>query len=449
MGSFFTNCQIRSQSAEGCRRAAASIVAASCLVTDSKNGWVSLFDEQSESQDLQEIQRVAKAFSSKLATAVFGFLVHDSDMFVYVLHDKGKLVDQFNSCPDCLGPVSASERKKWAGQFKKLLPLVPKKASLTAIQNVLGKKRTFEEEKVRDFARLMGIDEERACTGFKYLQESDHGFTVVYGKHHSADSAALLAAAEKGDLAQVRVLLQRKTSPNILDRFGRSLLVASLTLQRNEMALALLEAGADPFFGDRGDAVWAAASHGNRAVLAKLLQNRPKQLMASFPEALNSAVAMGQGEVVEDLLKAGADPNTRDAAGRTPLITACSRGHQMIWEVLAGQKFPTRPGEKPTDWEAMVDALLKAGADVNAQDKNGMTALMMARSAGQNQIVERLQRAGANPDLKPDGEKLRQALERLKSAAGGDAAALQAGMSHLDPRFRKAALKVLNKKKHE
>src|SRR5262249_36978800 len=151
-----------------------------------------------------------------------------------------------------------------------------------------------------------------------------------------------------------------------------------------------------------GDAVWAAAAHGNREVLSWLLQRPSKPLEASLPAALTTAVMMGQVETVEDLLTAGADPNRANEAGSTPLMPACLRGREVIWEALAGQSFPSGPGRKQTDWPAMVRVLLEAGAEVNARDKNGMTALMMARSVGQSQIVEMLLQAGADPSLKPD-----------------------------------------------
>lgn len=448
MGMFFTNCQIRSNDPESCRKAAAGIVTASCVVTDSKNGWVTLFDEKTESQDENELQRVAKALSSELKTAVFGFLVHDSDIFMYFFSDRGKLVDQFNSHPDYFGPVSSETRKKWAGQFKKLTPFTPKKTSVAAIETVLRKQQTFEEHRVAEFARLMGIDEERACSGFKYFQETPHGFPLLYGKNYSADSAALVAAVRNRDLEKVRALLKEGVSPNAQDRVGYSLVVSALTSRQTEIVIVLLEGGADPFFGDHGDALWAAASHGNRVVLAKILEKSSDRLKASLPAALTNAVMMGQGDIVEDLLKAGADPNSRDKAGRTPLMAACSRGMQMVWEIFAGQKYPVRPNEKPTDWMAMVDTLLEAGADVNAQDNNGTTALMAARGAGQNQIVEKLLQAGANPNLEPDPEKLQKLANPLKSALEADAGkATLPGMSHLDPQVREALLKLLNCKR--
>lgn len=44
-------------------------------------------------------------------------------------------------------------------------------------------------------------------------------------------------------------------------------------------------------------------------------------------------------------------------------------------------------------------ALLRAGADVNARDFSGETALMKASRAGLMQVVKTLLEAGANPSI--------------------------------------------------
>lgn len=74
--------------------------------------------------------------------------------------------------------------------------------------------------------------------------------------------------------------------------------------------------------------------------------------------ALFNAVKTGQEKEVKRLLAAGADPNTWDrrrTGGDTPFLEACFRGHTNI-----------------------VKAMLQHGADVNAKDKYGATALHYA-----------------------------------------------------------------------
>jgi ankyrin repeat protein len=92
-------------------------------------------------------------------------------------------------------------------------------------------------------------------------------------------------------------------------------------------------------------------------------------------------VANGQGceeegkAAVELLLKHGADVNrTTGVGGMTPLHMAARRGTTRVAE-----------------------ALLEAGADIEAQDKNGETPLRRAVNCGQERMVRMLLSRGANP----------------------------------------------------
>jgi ankyrin repeat protein len=79
------------------------------------------------------------------------------------------------------------------------------------------------------------------------------------------------------------------------------------------------------------------------------------------------ASLFGDTNVVEKLLKAGVDPNTKNEIGDTVLSLASKYGFTKI-----------------------VELLLKAGANVNLQNKNRWTALMFASKSGYTKIVELL-----------------------------------------------------------
>jgi ankyrin repeat protein len=440
MGVFFTNYQVHTKDAVVCAKAVADLVQFQALVSDADAGWVSVYDENSESQNDKEMERLAKALSSKLATEVFAFLLHDSDVFMYWLYRKGKLVDRFNSRPDYFRPVEAAERKKWAGDFSKLLPIAAAGTTVKKIQQLMARKRVFEEELARQFAKLMGMNPERACTGFKYLRKSEHKFTLVHGKGHSATDSELAESVESGNAQGVRSALEKHASPDGKNTLGESLLVSAVRRKRVEIAALLLEAGADPFADPKADALWAAATHGNREILQLLLRKPSEKLRNSLPAALTAAVLAGHAEIVEDLLKAGADPNLRHESGTTPLLSACSRGTEFVAEILTGR----RP-QKPTDWAAVVKMLIQGGADVNVQDKNGMTPLFVARATGQKEIAELLLQAGADPNAKP-GPQFLKMIETLK-AAGLQPGAAGAQPGHPSPQVREIVLRELMKRK--
>ena len=85
----------------------------------------------------------------------------------------------------------------------------------------------------------------------------------------------------------------------------------------------------------------------------------------------------GVGVVVQRLLEAGADANAQDKDGWTPLHWASSDGH-----------------------EAVVQRLLEAGADASVQDEGGWTPLHWASSNGQEAVVQRLLEAGTDTSAK-------------------------------------------------
>ncbi|XP_056001786.1 uncharacterized protein LOC125653762 [Ostrea edulis] len=90
------------------------------------------------------------------------------------------------------------------------------------------------------------------------------------------------------------------------------------------------------------------------------------------------AIVCGEGHVsiVEELVKAGADVNLQNKYSNTPLIAACEGGHVSI-----------------------VEELVKAGADVSLQDNIGNTPLIAACEGENVSMVEELVKAGADVSL--------------------------------------------------
>ena len=92
---------------------------------------------------------------------------------------------------------------------------------------------------------------------------------------------------------------------------------------------------------------------------------------------LLTAVSHQEPDMVDALLRAGANVNATDAYGTTALMIAASK------DDLSG-----------------VERLIEAGASVNARDSTGITALMRAADVGNKDVVKRLLAAGADPNLR-------------------------------------------------
>jgi hypothetical protein len=398
MGAFFTNYHVRKVDAEACAKALTTLISSRALVTDSKNGWTTVYDEQSESQDDNVLHRLAKALSSKLKTTVIAMMVHDSDIFVYLIYENGKLVDQFDSKPDYFGPVSETQKKEWRGDFAKLLPYAKKKASAQDFKCVAEKKMVFEEERVGEFAQLLGIDPSRARTGFKYVQETNNQFKLIQAKGYSQDQALLVEAVSRGDAANVKELLEKGVSAHGKDKFGQPLLLIAGRRGNLDIVRDLVAHGADPFaqIPGGGDALWSAAAHGHEEIVTHLLEktkDNPK-LASSLRMALAAAVMAGHAPIVRDLIGAGADVNAPTPWGQPLLTLASIRGEEWIFEARMQKPFPPRRDGRVVEWKEIVILLLEAGAQVPFPSKEGPIDSKALSPEQRSKVADRLLEAG-------------------------------------------------------
>jgi ankyrin repeat protein len=141
------------------------------------------------------------------------------------------------------------------------------------------------------------------------------------------------------------------------------------------------------------------------------MQQLPEPYQSLFEAALWDCGA----ETIPALVRKGADLNYVDPyLGRTPLYAACITDRVRVVEALlqhgadARQRFTYRsPVDKRVEADvtalhyaaspATVQALVRAGADVNAADATGTTPLMRAAFVGRTDVVRALLAAGASP----------------------------------------------------
>jgi hypothetical protein len=72
----------------------------SAFVTRPQGGCVVVFEEQTDSQDANEIEEVGFMLSKQQKCPVLAILNHDDDILAYWLFDRGQLIDSYNSAPD-------------------------------------------------------------------------------------------------------------------------------------------------------------------------------------------------------------------------------------------------------------------------------------------------------------------------------------------------------------
>jgi hypothetical protein len=149
-----------------------------------------------------------------------------------------------------------------------------------------------------------------------------------------------------------------------------------------------------------------AAGETNHARQALLDRGIPPTI-----DVLAQCVAEGKDEEVSLFLTAGFSPNTKDKNGIPLLGISARNGHLKTLELLlcsgahvnliaddrgSTALFDSAMGRHKT----LVKALIDAGADVNIPSKGGQTPLVVVVGAGDEEIVEMLVNAGADPDIK-------------------------------------------------
>jgi ankyrin repeat protein len=167
--------------------------------------------------------------------------------------------------------------------------------------------------------------------------------------------------------------------------------------------------------GAPGNSLLVAAQKGEASKVKSLLASGADP-NASDPEgntALQFAAASGKLNVVEQLIASGANVHMRDRHGSTALHAAAIDRDVRFAELLlaAGADVNARTLRNVTPLMASIGspysdskmslALIRAGADVNIADSDGVTALWTAATTGSEEVIEELLKRGADPNVQP------------------------------------------------
>jgi ankyrin repeat protein len=194
--------------------------------------------------------------------------------------------------------------------------------------------------------------------------------------------AGLHAAAARGDVAEIERLIAAGEKPNIQDARSRTPLHVAAFAGHQAAARALIRLGADPnaLEAQRYDIVTIAAVQNDLDMLMAALENgaNPRAITSPYNgTALIAAAHLGHAEIVRALILAGAPLDHVNNLGWTALMESIVLGN--------GGKNHT----------ATLEALVKAGANVNIADRQGTTPLGHARARRYAEMVRILEAAGA------------------------------------------------------
>ena len=210
---------------------------------------------------------------------------------------------------------------------------------------------------------------------------------------------AVLAADEE----RIRFLVEKGADINARDRQGYAPLQAAARSRKDKLIPTLVELGADVDGRDRdGFTALSNAAQRNHVPTIRALVERGADLEAAAEGGfapLSLAIDGGHFLAAKALIELGANVNARSGDDKvTPLMVTAS------WMAVGEQakQIELRQGLRSTD---IATALIDRGADVNAVNAHGISALMVAAARGNMPMLGLLLEEGANADLTSDAGK--------------------------------------------
>jgi ankyrin repeat protein len=260
---------------------------------------------------------------------------------------------------------------------------------------------------------------------------------------------ALLYAARQGCLECVKLLVAAHADPNLPDPEGVTPLIMAVTNFHFDVGAFLITKKANVNSWDwwGRTPLWAAVDlntipHGGRpdrpsldnTTSVKMIEilldagANPNVQLKLFPPyravgpdrgadlmltmgttPLLRAAKAADVAAIRLLLEHGANPNLPNIQGVTPVMAAAGLGSN---EIDTRGRFKTQP-----DQVASIDLLVKAGADINAHDSRGQTALHGAALFGYDDVIKDL--VAHNADVNAKDQKGMTPLDSAMGRAGG------------------------------
>jgi len=258
----------------------------------------------------------------------------------------------------------------------------------------------------------------------RLLDAGEDANAVLTGEGESV----LMLTAYTGNVAAVKVLLDRGAHVNTQQFHGQTALMWAASEGHTDVVKLLLAHGADPKLSSAAStkqerrppggmtALLFAARQGKLEAVRALLDGGAdvNEAGADHTSPLLIAVVNGHYDVASMLIERGADPSIADANGRSPLYAAIDLRNQQ-WSQAPAPSLP-----QPVHL-AMIKQLIAAGADqaikitgkighrgsfdMRWSDMKGATPFLRAAWNGDIEVMKLLLEHGADPNVATEKEE--------------------------------------------
>ena len=186
----------------------------------------------------------------------------------------------------------------------------------------------------------------------------------------------MVIAAKKDDATTIQEGLKSGFDPNYKDKQGNSLLIHAAANVSDAAAVALLNGGADPTLKNRSgdDALNYAAIKGSLPMVKALVAKGVPVTRPQGWQPLSYAVVGKQLAIFNYLMDQGADPNGNNPTQVSALMYAAREGQdEMVDRLLSAGADPTwtKGGESAVDWALKAQNTDIAEKIMKAQEKVG------------------------------------------------------------------------------
>lgn len=220
---------------------------------------------------------------------------------------------------------------------------------------------------------------------------------------------ALMIASGSGNVELVKKLLEKRVELNFKGVEGNTALMMAIRNNNFDIAKMIIENKADlNLQNDRGEtALMIAVKRGNKEIIKMLIENGANLDLQNEDKetALMIATEYGEKEIAKLLMEKGADVNLQNVSGETAEILEekyrimNEEKYMKSLEIIGKSEKDLIVNAIENGNEEMLKALIEKGANVNFQDEDGNTALMLAIEREDEKTAKLLIENGADVNL--------------------------------------------------